>query len=311
MLNTSETPLSPENENETKPLSFSWLTKRNDEQRNQGISLSPNKEEEHAFLVYSTPLPEEITKVEREKLKSYTAPDGKEYFYCGYGNFDLDRACKLEPNKFPSLTHHNERTRGEEVIKPLQISEQEVADVIRNCKVIIYTGAGISVAAGTPDMKGLMSYLGIDREKNVDDFARTLIFSPEAMHRKLTEVQKSFFENPTPAHLALAKIQETTDVEIATENLDMLGEAAGQKLIKRGAIEKKFLDEDLASYGCIITVGLRADDSGLLYRYKEINPNGRFIALNIEPPPYLSDKDYYLEGDAQITVPHIAEIISN
>lgn len=310
MLNNSEKPPSLEIENEIKPLSFSWRTKRNDEQRNQGISLTPNKEEECAFLVYSTPLPEEITKVEREKLKSYTASDGKEYFYCGYGNFDLEKACKIEPNKFPSLTHHNERTRGDEIVKPLQISEQEVADVIRNGKVLIYTGAGISIAAGTPDMKGLMSYLGIDREKNIDDFARTIIFSPEAMHRKLMQVQKSFFENPTPAHLALSKIQEATDVEIATENLDMLGEATGQKLIKRGDIEKKFLDEDLPSYDCIITVGLRADDSGLLYRYKEINPNGRFIALNIEPPPYLGDKDYYLEGDAQLTVPHIAEIIS-
>lgn len=310
MLNNSEKPPSLEIENEIKPLSFSWRTKRNDEQRNQGISLTPNKEEEYAFLVYSTPLPEEITKVEREKLKSYTASDGKEYFYCGYGNFDLEKACKIEPNKFPSLTHHNERTRGDEIVKPLQISEQEVADVIRNGKVLIYTGAGISIAAGTPDMKGLMSYLGIDREKNIDDFARTIIFSPEAMHRKLMQVQKSFFENPTPAHLALSKIQEATDVEIATENLDMLGEATDQKLIKRGDIEKKFLDEDLPSYDCIITVGLRADDSGLLYRYKEINPNGRFIALNIEPPPYLGDKDYYLEGDAQLTVPHIAEIIS-
>lgn len=301
---------SSEIENEIRPLSFSWLTRNNDEQKNQGINLTPNQEEGYAYLVYATPLPEDITQVEREKLKSYIASDGKEYFYCGYGNFDLEKACKMEPNKLPSLTHYNERTRGDEIVKPLSISEQEVAEVIRNGKVIIYTGAGISVAAGTPDMKGLMSYLGIDRSKEIDDFARTIIFSPEVMHQKLMEIQKSFFGNPTPAHLALAKIQQITNVPIVTENLDMLGEIAGQKLIKRGDIEKKFQDKDLVSFDCIITVGLKADDSGLLYRYKEINPNGRFIALNIEPPPYLGNKDYYLEGDAQKTVPRIAEIIS-
>ena len=306
----NEAPTTSEIIPEIKPLSFSWLTRRNDEQRNQGINLTPNKEESYAFLVYATPLPEEISQVEKEKLKSYTASDGKEYYYCGYGNFDLERACKMEVNKDPSLTYQNERIRGVEIIKSLQINEQEVADVIKNGKVIIYTGAGISVAAGTPDMKRLMAYLGIDRSKKIDDFARMAMFSPEVMQRRLMDIQKSFFEKPTPAHLALTKIQEKTGLKIVTENLDMLGEASGQNLIKREDIKQKFPNEELASIDCIITVGLRADDSGLLYRFKQVNPTGRFIALNIEPPPYLDENDYYLEGDAQAVLPHIVEILS-
>jgi hypothetical protein len=310
MPSPSEMPVSQETEKEPQPLGFSWLTRNNEDQRKEGINLTPKQEEAYAYVVYATPLPEELTQTEREKLTSYVAADGKEYFYCGYGKFDLDRACKMEPNKLPSLTHHNQRLRGNEMVTPLSISEQEVADVIKGGKVLIYTGAGISVAAGTPDMKGLIAYLGIDRSKRVDEFAQMVMFSPEAMHRRLMELQESFFERPTPAHTALTKIQEVTGARIATENLDMLGEAAGQELIKRGDIDKKFPDEELTGIECIITVGLRADDSGLLYRYKQINPNGRFIALNIEPPPYLDEKDYYLEGDAQVTVPHIAELIS-
>ena len=81
--------------------------------------------------------------------------------------------------------------------------------------------------------------------------------------------------------------------------------------IKRGEIDEMLPDIEVQQLDCIVTVWLRADDSGLLWRFKEQNPEGRIIALNVEPPPYLDEKDYYLEGDAQETVPQISEILKN
>lgn len=311
MRNPAEQPLSPEVENEHRPLEFSWLIGGRGAKRNQGISLTPDPEKAYAFIVFAPPLLESLSEAERKELTKYTGADGEEYWFCGFGNFDLKRALTLIPNQPFSLTQHMERNRGDEVVKPLGISPERVADVIKNGRTIIYTGAGISVAAGTPDMKGLMAYLGIDGSIPVDNFAKMVMFHQEELKVLLQSLQESFFERTTPAHESLAEIQELTGVNIATENLDMLGEAAGQKLIKRGEIDTTFPDTVLQRLDCIVTVGLRADDSGLLWRFRKVNPEGRLIALNIEPPPYLNEGDYYLEGDAQVTIPQIAEIIKN
>lgn len=309
--NPSEQPPSQEIEKEPRPLEFSWVTGRNDGRRNQGISLTPNPEKAYAYVVFAEPLPEALSEAEKAKLSKHIGADGGGYWYCGFGDFDLDRAVVMQPTGQPSLTHHMEKNRGDEKVKHIEISVEEVADVIKNGRTIIYTGAGISIAAGTPDMKALMAYLGINRSESVDDFALTVMFSPEGMRHRLESLQESFFGRTTPAHEFLTAIQRLTNVRIATENLDMLGEAAGQELIKRGEIDEMLPDIEVQQLDCIVTVWLRADDSGLLWRFKEQNPEGRIIALNVEPPPYLDEKDYYLEGDAQETVPQISEILKN
>ncbi len=309
--NPSEQPPSQEIEKETRPLEFSWVTGKNSFRIKQGINLTPDPEKAYAYIAFASPLPETMSDAEKEKLTKHTGVDGEEYWYCGFGDFDLDRAMVMQPNRQPSLTHYMEKTKGDEAVKPLEISAVEVADVIRKGRTIIYTGAGISVAAGTPDMKALMAYLGIDRSESVDDFAQTVMFSPEGMQHRLLSLQESFFERTTPAHESLTIIQKLTGVRIATENLDMLGEAAGQELIKRGAIDEILTDTEVQQLDCIVTVGLRADDSGLLWKFRELNPEGRIIALNVEPPPYLDKRDCYLEGDAQETIPQIAEILKN
>jgi NAD-dependent SIR2 family protein deacetylase len=298
-----------ETEKEPEPLELIWLNTRNEDKVKKAISITSNPEKTYAYVSFSSPLPEEMTEEERSKLSKYTAPDGKEYYYCGYGNFDLTQVGKIEPNTLPSLTAQNQLQLKDEKVKPLSINEQEVADVIKNGKVIIYTGAGISVAAGTPELKELESYLRIDRPKAVDDFTRAVMFNPKEVQDKLVKLHKKFFEQPTVAHTALKEIQDVTNIRIVTENLDTLGEAAGQRLIEKWNINKMLPDEELKVVECIVTVGLKEDDSGLLYRFRHLNPNGRIIALNIKSPPYLNKTDYFLEGDAQVVVPSIAKLI--
>ena len=310
MSNTIEQPPGIEVEKEPRPLNFSWVTIGNGYRRKEGIGLTSDTEKSCAYVVFASPLPEEITDTEKAILQRYVDSNGQEYWYCGFGQFSLDEAVVMEPNKQPSLTHFREGELKHEKETPLAITEDEVAAIIKRGRTIIYTGAGISIAAGTPDMKGLMAYLGIDRSRRVDDFAQAMMFSPEGMRARLLALQSSFFERTTPAHVSLARIQRLTGVKIVTENLDMLGEVAGQVLIKRGEIDNSLPDEILEQVDYIITVGLRADDSGLLWRYRHTNPKGRFIALNIDPPPYLSNTDYYLEGDAQKTLPRLEQLLT-
>jgi NAD-dependent SIR2 family protein deacetylase len=216
----------------------------------------------------------------------------------------------MEPYNLLSKAHHLRELRGDEIVTPLRIEETEVADVMRNGRVLIYTGAGVSLASGVPDMRGLIACLGVDGSKRVDEFARLVMLNQPKMRRRLAVLQESFYGKPTPAHHALAQIQALTGVRVATENLDVLGETAGQEIIKREKINKALPDAELSKLDCIVTVGLRADDSGLLLRYKQVKPNGKFIALNLEPPLYLDETDYFLEGDVQKTVPKIRELIA-
>jgi NAD-dependent SIR2 family protein deacetylase len=292
-------------EKESPQLELIWLNERNDEKAEEVINLSSKSEDIYAYVVFSSPLPKEIGKEEESLFSKYTSSDGKEYYYCGFGNFDLEKIGKRESSSIPSLTKEYQSRIKSEKVEPLLITQEEVADVIKNGKVIFYTGAGISVAAGTPDLDVLSNYLGIDRSKSIDNFAKAVMYDPEQMRNKLINIQEKFFEKPTVAHMSLKEIQDITNARIASENLDKLGEAAGQEIIRRGYIDKVLTKKNLKEIECVITVGLRGDDSGLLYRFKHVNPKGRIIAINIAPPPYLAENDYYLEGDAQILVPNI------
>ncbi|MGB9847829.1 MAG: hypothetical protein ACPLKV_01275 [Minisyncoccia bacterium] len=55
----------------------------------------------------------------------------------------------------------------------------------------------------------------------------------------------------------------------------------------------------------MITIGLSYDDKGFLRWYKENNPNGKIIAINLNQPSYLGNEDFILKGDCQKVVPEI------
>lgn len=63
--------------------------------------------------------------------------------------------------------------------------------------------------------------------------------------------------------------------------------------------------EDLKKIYAIITIGLAHDESGFLHWYKQYNPTGIIIAMNIEQPDYVSESDYMCTGDIQKTIPHL------
>ena len=57
----------------------------------------------------------------------------------------------------------------------------------------------------------------------------------------------------------------------------------------------------------VITIGLSYDDRGFLGWYKENNPNGKIIAIDLEQPSYLGNEDFILKGDCQEILPELEE----
>lgn len=295
--------------NRPKLLEFSWITSPNWEVRKRGIRLASDPKKVYAYVVYGSPLPKSMTEAEKEKLTEYKDVSGNVYWLCGFGDFDLSSALRLQPIQQSPVKHNLVLNRGYADLKPLELGLKEIVDIIKNGRTIIYTGAGLSVAAGIPDMDKMREQLGLNSYQSVDEFTRMLMFKPEELKGKLQKLQAPFFGAPTLAHLALAEIQKLTGVRIVTENLDMLGEAAGQDLITRDNIDKTFSNKELGDIDYIITVGLGTDDSNLLWRFKQVSPTGCIVAVNIIPPTYLDTTDYYLEGNAQEIIPKLEELL--
>jgi len=196
--------------------------------------------------------------------------------------------------------------------KPEKIDAENLAELIKGKRVIFYTGAGISIASKVPGMKELKDGLGIDTSKEVDGFTQNAAQNPE-------EILKSWegFANaaanakPTKAHKALTKIAEKLKCQVLTANVDSLHEQTGIKPIHTTAQWQKegIRQEWLKDIDVVIVVGMSVDFKGFLGWYKENNPDGKIIALDLKKPPYLSNEDYLLEGDVQETLPEAAKKI--
>ena len=56
-------------------------------------------------------------------------------------------------------------------------------------------------------------------------------------------------------------------------------------------------------------MGLSYDDRGFLGWYKQQNPQGKIIAIELNQPSYLGDEDFLAIGDIQEIVPAIQKEI--
>jgi NAD-dependent SIR2 family protein deacetylase len=115
------------------------------------------------------------------------------------------------------------------------------------------------------------------------------------------------YSTPTSAHFALRDLSLYKNTRLITENLDCLHESTG---IFPYRIDAKHLREEvggqsLAQFDYIICIGLSFDDRGFLGWYKEQNPQGKIIAIDICKPSYLGNEDFWIQGDLQALIPDI------
>ena len=190
---------------------------------------------------------------------------------------------------------------------PKKISFEKLREIIETKRVIFYTGAGISAAA-IPTMNNLMQRLKISKELRKTDNLPKYIDDVIANSEKYTEILKDFFnrcENaqPTTAHLLLAKCAKKFGHLLVTENLDQLHQKTGIELTVFGGHDEYSknarIEEAVRESDFIVTIGLDSDESGFLKFYKTKNSEGKIISVNLSLTNYLSDHDFFAEGDIQ------------
>jgi len=194
--------------------------------------------------------------------------------------------------------------------EPKEIKLVRLVDILKNKKVLFYTGAGISMASGVHSMNQLHETLGIEMSEKIDDLLKKAVTNPQSVIESWEEFTKATVEKPpTPTHQSLGKLAQKLNSQIITENVDHLQEKTGVKAIHLTGpwLKENIQPEWLKDIDAVITVGLSYDDRGFLGWYKENNPNGKIIAVNLSQPPYLGDEDFMLKGDCQKIIPELGK----
>lgn len=187
---------------------------------------------------------------------------------------------------------------------PKQITKTELAALMASKKAIFYTGAGISAMGNVATMKELETALKMDQ--GMWEFFKAVWHNPGQICATFAAFCESAINGkPTSAHYAIKAVAQAKEVAIITENVDLLQQRTGIAPIFAYSDELMSVTKaDWQQIDAIICIGLSHDDRGLLAWYKQQNPDGILVAIDLKTPNYLSDNDYVCLGDLQ-------EILSN
>jgi NAD-dependent SIR2 family protein deacetylase len=264
---------------------------------NNFVTNDANKQVLNEILAkYSKLSPEEISQIVEQIFEAYRKKDRE--------------AIHALLNRLPKEVTEMVRNEIREKMlpKPKEIKIDQLVKVLKNKRILFYTGAGISIASGVPNMEQLQKNLGIDMSQKIDELLKRAVVNPQSVIDSWEEFTKAALEKPaTPAHQSLSRLAQRLKAQIFTENIDHLQERAGVKArhLTGPWLKENILPEWLKDIDVVITVGLGYDDRGFLGWYKENNPHGKIIAINLSQPPYLGNEDFILKRDCQNIIPEL------
>ena len=242
---------------------------------------------------------------EEYRYFTYIFSHGKEEFFF----VPLRSDIYSSPDSSTYLVHER-RILSEQ---PTEVDDGFLYDRLVNGRVAIYTGAGISAAAGVPTMGQLNDLLGFEeREEFIKSLGRVVQTPLETAKRVRLFHNACFKSGTTAAHQAISVLTKTYGIPVMTENLDCLHEVSGIQPYRINAdeIRREVSQEEACKIDYIVCIGLSRDDRGFLGWYKHMNPKGKILAIDISKPSYLGSDDYLLDADLQEVLPLVREYMS-
>jgi NAD-dependent deacetylase len=228
------------------------------------------------------------------------------YTHGEQNNNSIDSQSKIVSSNYYKL-YNNKNTHISSTVA--------IAEIIKNKKVALYTGAGIS-AGIVPTMKELESSLHFYKyHKLLPDFCmflKKIIKHQDSLLQTMSHFYNACINgNPSTAHYAVAQLVADTKWQLITENVDLLHQKTGLVPILATQSENiAHIQQLCTEVEYILAIGLSEDQSNFLSYFKKFNPTGIIIGCNLVRPDYLSDTDIWLAGDIQKTLPELAHTMS-
>ena len=267
-------------------------------------------------IEYLDMLPEDLTEEEKQKFeKTIRVESGKEkavYILKSEAAPLVEKEKEIDPETSLGKNYRIAKARefkkkDKELPKPKEISLTDLIEFLKNNRVVFYTGAGISMSGNVQRIKDLENSLGIQWPGEADDFLRSCVNNPQATLEAWSKLVESLDNPPTEAHKSLAQLAQKLNVKIFSENIDHLQEGAGVRPVRISGpwLKENVQVEWLKYLDAIITIGLSHDDRAFLGWYKENNPAGKIVAIDLTQPSYLGDEDFLVKGDLQKLIPEL------
>lgn len=181
-----------------------------------------------------------------------------------------------------------------------KVQPNGIMKLLQGKKVLVFTGAGISIASEVPDLDGIMA-----RQQGIfyppEQYFLDIIENKTSIRiEKAREYYHLFTASePNQNHWYIKELCSQHGFQLATGNIDGLHEETGMKPIYQTSSERVDIP-GLEEYDIILTIGLGDEGVGIVVQeYKTRNDTGCIIAINVNPPSYLDVNDYYIEGDSE------------
>ncbi|MCJ7842408.1 hypothetical protein MUB24_16185 [Lederbergia sp. NSJ-179] len=212
---------------------------------------------------------------------------------------DLLKNFYLEQQEVPqtSVENYEDHSTNRNYKK---IQPNEVMKLLQGKNVLVFTGAGISIASEVPDLDGIMSLQQSIFHPPEQYFLDIIENKTSIRIEKAREYYRHFTASkPNQNHWYIKELCDQYGFVLATGNIDGLHEKTGMKPIYQTNSERVDIPS-LEEYDIILTIGLGDEGVGIVVEeFKTRNDDGCIIAINVSPPLYLDTNDYYVEGDSE------------
>lgn len=259
-------------------------------------------------------LPNPKSAIIDQKLSYKEYEDGKKHWYFpqleDIGKRTLDSYLAKQGNN-QGLNNNQSYSNSPMCSNPNIINVQKAAELLFGKKVLMFTGAGISISSGVPDMVKLEQLM-------IEVFNPTHEFLLEAIENKLEyrlinakELHRLFVHlEPSVSHMRIADLHNLYGFKLVTGNIDGLHEKTGITPIYY--TNENHLVDDLSDYDLLLTIGLGDEGNiGLTDKYRTVNPQGKVIAINRESPLYLGSDDNLIIGDCNEILKQLCNHLRN
>ncbi|MBE3519070.1 MAG: hypothetical protein IMW97_02070 [Firmicutes bacterium] len=163
-------------------------------------------------------------------------------------------------------------------------------------RLLVVTGAGISVAAGIWSTEDLYRVLYL---RSLREAVQAVVEHPhQLLQRFRLFVIQLYCRKPTAAHWALKTLRDRFGFTIATENRDDLHQKTGVHPVTRDEIPAL----DTTRYSALLMVGISEDRFSLIPQFRERGCEVHCLAKT--PCPGVT---HFREADCQIELPWVVD----